>query len=353
MRTLFNVSLFILLLIYYAILNIVIFILLVFIYIIFYKTRFKDRLSAFIRNLWFKISMSVMMFYFAEDITVYYDATILHLQKCVIISNHQTNYDWWFFACVLDSLNMYSDLYVVLKESISNIPFVGWAMKMIKFVFISRKLETDQQLIVEKCEEFKKMQRYNLLIFPEGTVIESESLEKSKEYCEKNKIFINGKIFNPSLVLLPRTAGISLILNNISQDIDGIVDITIFTDPYEKYPYEKYGFKDIFLYRTNKLKFSFIIDFFPMCDELKAKEWLYKVFNKKENLLKLICEGRLKTNGSNESVSDINKIRKEVDIKLEGLNSKKVKMGSNLYYIPIILFYSSIIAFTLIRILKN
>ncbi len=85
-------------------------------------------------------------------------------EPILFMSNHQSHYDIPTIYCSLPIFTMF-----LAKKELRKIPFLGWAMWIVGFVFIDRKnREQAFKAIEEAASEFVNRKR-SIVIFPEGT----------------------------------------------------------------------------------------------------------------------------------------------------------------------------------------
>ena len=116
---------------------------------------------------------------------------------------------------------MHGRIYIVLKESLKKLPFVGWGMSMSKFIFLKRNWEEDKSGLAEHLRSLNKPEDPMwLMFFPEGTNLASDTREKSRKWAEKN----GWKDFQH--VLLPRSTGLHFCLLKLRETVDYVYDCT-------------------------------------------------------------------------------------------------------------------------------
>ena len=116
---------------------------------------------------------------------------------------------------------MHGRIYIVLKESLKKLPFVGWGMSMSKFIFLKRNWEEDKSGLAEHLRSLNKPEDPMwLMFFPEGTNLASDTREKSRKWAEKN----GWKDFQH--VLLPRSTGLYFCLLKLRETVDYVYDCT-------------------------------------------------------------------------------------------------------------------------------
>ncbi|KAK1469849.1 acyltransferase [Colletotrichum melonis] len=165
-------------------------------------------------------------------------------ERVVLIANHQIYTDWlylWWVAYA-NSPSMHGHIYIILKESLKYIPGVGAGMMFYGFIFMSRKMSTDQPRLAHRLQKLKKQHvgangnKYLdpmwLLLFPEGTNLSTNGRRKSAAWAKKNDLK------DPEHVLLPRSTGTFFCLNELKGSLDYVYDCTV---AYEGVPRGKFG----------------------------------------------------------------------------------------------------------------
>lgn len=301
----------------------------------------RESCVVYLKRLWLRLTMVIMGFYFRKPILVSYNPLILNTKKCIAISNHQTMYDWWFFLMVLHSFGRWDDMFVVLKESLSRIPMFGYAMKCCGFIFLSRKLEQDREVLHEKISQLKLRKKYLLLFFPEGTIFEKETHVSSTRYAFEKNVTVDGKLFVPRRVLVPRKTGFEIIMSQLKDDIEGVIDITIFSNPYERYPQDAHSYSKVILCRKKNFSIFFMMDFYPVKEVLSDDDWMYRVFSKKDKVLEELNTFFVDNENKEATAHDINYLRGSMNPG-STLHFKTINVWSNAYYLIIWAFYALI-----------
>ncbi|KXH32417.1 acyltransferase [Colletotrichum nymphaeae SA-01] len=149
-------------------------------------------------------------------------------------------YLWW--VAYANSPSMHGHIYIILKESLKYIPGVGAGMMFYGFIFMSRKMSTDQPRLAHRLQKLKKQHigangnKYLdpmwLLLFPEGTNLSTNGRRKSAAWAKKNDLK------DPEHVLLPRSTGTFFCLNELKGSLDYVYDCTV---AYEGVPRGKFG----------------------------------------------------------------------------------------------------------------
>ncbi|USP75275.1 acyltransferase-domain-containing protein [Curvularia clavata] len=162
--------------------------------------------------------------------------------RMVLMANHQLYTDWLYLWWIAYTNNMHGFIYIILKESLKNIPIIGWGAQFYNFIFLSRKWEQDERTFKKHLAKLnKKDDPMWLIIFPEGTNLSPTTREKSKKWAEKNGLQ------DMKHQLLPRSTGLKFCLNELKDTTEWLYDCTI---AYEGIPPGQYG-QDIFTLRSS------------------------------------------------------------------------------------------------------
>lgn len=286
-----------------------------------------------IKNYWLDLTISIFYFYFPHPIYVAYNKDILKKKKGLIVSNHLTNLDWIIILTVLQDLRMYEELCIVMKYSLSKLPIYGYGMKCFDYIFLKRNWQEDNQILSKGLEKLNKKESFFLLFFPEGTILDSETLAKSQKYGQELNLKINNVLYNPRFSLIPRLKGLNKIYDVLKNDIDGIINTTLFITPYKRFLAENYDYNDILFTLEKKPRFYFVIDDFK--SEMNMN-WLYNIFHEKEEHLKKIVE-------IHEDFQKIENLEEFAGI-ISNLYKKKYnyfdkKMWSDAFYLNLLAFF--------------
>ncbi|RVD92257.1 1-acylglycerol-3-phosphate O-acyltransferase [Tubulinosema ratisbonensis] len=333
MKRLLNILVFMILSIFYFLMCIFLFFLLIIVDIFVKNGRRREKIMKFLQFIFYHVTLIYFGFYFCKPIPISYNRKVFDSKKCLAISNHITNYDWWFFFVILNHFGKFYNLKIVLKKSLEKVPLFGYAMKVYGYIFLSRKITEDEDVLDRKLKEINLLNDYTLLFFPEGTVFESGTKERSLKYSLAHNIKINNKPFPHDRVLLPKKTGYKIVLKKMIT-FDSLLDFTIGTIPYEKMPYEKYNFKNIFVDRTQIFNLFFILDYKNDKHELYNDDFIYHDFYLKELALKEM---------DTQNDFDGNKLhsvhQKMYKYKKDDLIYEEVCTWKNRYYFVILFFY--------------
>lgn len=92
--------------------------------------------------------------------------------------------DWWYCWEFARALGLHGRLKIILKADLKSIPVVGWGMRQFEFLFLDRNWQADKRRLYRLLGSFVE-DGYEacLLIFPEGTTINTRTLEKSQAFA--------------------------------------------------------------------------------------------------------------------------------------------------------------------------
>lgn len=126
---------------------------------------------------------------------------------------------------------MHGHLFIILKESLKYIPFIGPGMMFYGFIFMSRKMATDQPRLAHRLNKLnqKKVDPRGrtyldpmwLLLFPEGTNLSANGRAKSAQWAKKKGLR------DPEHVMLPRSTGTFFCLDELKGTVEYVYDCTV------------------------------------------------------------------------------------------------------------------------------
>ncbi|KAF5025091.1 hypothetical protein F66182_2792 [Fusarium sp. NRRL 66182] len=219
-------------------------------------------------------------------------------ERLVLIANHQIYTDWlylWWVAYA-NSPGMHGHIYIILKESLKHIPIIGWGMRFYGFIFMSRKMASDQPRLAYRLNKLKQpkidpngkayMDPMWLLLFPEGTNLSNNGRRKSAGWAAKNDLK------DPDHVMIPRSTGMFFCLNELKGSIDYIYDCTVAYEgiPRGGYGEEFFGLSSTYFQGRPPKSVNFHWRRFRLCDiplhDQKAFDlWLREQWYKKDALM--------------------------------------------------------------------
>jgi 1-acyl-sn-glycerol-3-phosphate acyltransferase len=90
----------------------------------------------------------------------------------------------------------------VLKDSLKRVPLLGAGMQLLAFIFLARNWAVDEASLSRGVRYSAKMKpRFALLLFPEGTNVSADNLQRSAAFAKERGLALY------SHVLHPRTTG--------------------------------------------------------------------------------------------------------------------------------------------------
>jgi len=208
-------------------------------------------------------------------------------KRLVMMANHQLYTDWLYLWWIAYTNNMHGYIYIILKESLKNVPIVGWGAQFYNFIFLSRNWEQDQAQFQTHLDQLNKPEDPMwLLIFPEGTNLAKSTREKSQAWAEKSGLQ------DMKHQLLPRSRGIQFCLQRLKTTTEWLYDCTI---AYEGVPEGQYG-QDIFTLRSSMFEGRppksvnmyfrrFKISTIPLNNDKSFEVWLRNRWREKDYLL--------------------------------------------------------------------
>ena len=165
----------------------------------------------------------------------------------VVIANHQIYTDWWFIWLLLWWNSQHQHIRIVLKKELLAVPVFGWGMRFFQFIFLDRKWRKDQQTLSRSLLQASRCDLpLFLVLFPEGTVITSDTHERSRQYASKS-------LMRPSVmtkhVLIPKSTGLLHCLQSIRSSFNQyLFDLTICYDcDPSQFPYDVLSPYDTFI----------------------------------------------------------------------------------------------------------
>ncbi|KAF1990052.1 acyltransferase-domain-containing protein [Aulographum hederae CBS 113979] len=207
--------------------------------------------------------------------------------RLTMMANHQLYTDWLYLWWIAYTNGMHGRIHIILKESLKNIPFLGWGAQFYNFIFVARKWEQDKARFQQ---HLKKLNNSTypmwLLIFPEGTNLAKGTREASRKWAEKNGLQ------DMKHQLLPRSTGLRFCLEQLRDTTPWLYDCTI---AYEGVPPGEFG-QDIFTLRSSFLEGRppksvnmhwrrFHVNDIPIDDDKAFEVWLRNRWREKDYLL--------------------------------------------------------------------
>ena len=153
-------------------------------------------------------------------------------ERLVLIANHQLYTDWLYLWWIAYTNRMHGHVYIILKESLKYIPFIGPGIMFYGFVFMARNWARDKPRLQHRLQKLKSrhggpmsgsesLDPMWLMIFPEGTNLSANTRKNSTKWAEKQGIK------DLQYQLLPRSTGLLYCLQELSGTLDWVYDCTV------------------------------------------------------------------------------------------------------------------------------
>lgn len=217
--------------------------------------------------------------------------------RMVLFANHQIYSDWLYLWWMAYTSKMHGHIYIMLRDNLRYIPILGQGMMFFGFIFMSRKMATDQPRLAYRLRKLnarhsgplsgsKGLDPMWLLVFPEGTNLSGNTRKNSIKWAQKKGIL------DMQHQLLPRSTGSFFCLNELKDTVEWVYDCTM---AYEGIPRGQYG-QDIFTLRSiflqgrppksvNMYWRRFAMSSIPLDDPEKFDEWMRERWREKDALL--------------------------------------------------------------------
>jgi len=197
---------------------------------------------------------------------------------------------------------MHGHIYIILKESLKFIPFLGPGMMFYGFVFMARNWAKDKARLAYRLQKLKgrhsgplsgsqDLDPMWLMIFPEGTNLSANTRKRSAAWAATQGID------DLRHLLLPRSTGLQFCLQELKGTVDWVYDCTT---AYEGVPRGGYA-QDYFTLRSTYLQGRppksvnmhwrrFAVSSIPIDNAKTFELWLKNVWLEKETLLEYFAQ---------------------------------------------------------------
>ncbi|KAL6122903.1 1 Acyl sn Glycerol 3 P acylTase Acyltransferase 3 [Nucleospora cyclopteri] len=237
----------------------------------------SQRAKNILKTICFHLLVAYCSLFFTRSFYLSYNPKVLQKIKSIGISNHCCDYDWLFVLIIFFHLGKYTELFILLKEGLTKLPFLGFTLTQHGHVSISRNnREKDIKQIKSTAKKCKALNiPWTLFIFPEGTYPNVLALKSAQRYAKRERIELLQNL------LFPRKVGFNYLTE--LTDYDGLIDMTILNNPYHFLLAEEQTHLKYLL--TEKIKISpiFIMNWHEK-NEI-APEFLDDIFRKKDKLI--------------------------------------------------------------------
>ncbi|KAJ1836614.1 hypothetical protein LPJ63_000106 [Coemansia sp. RSA 2711] len=222
---------------------------------------------------------------------------------CMVISNHQTYFDWIIIWIVSYFVRCHGFMKIILKAELKRVPVFGWGMYFLDFIFLKRKWADDKQTFKDHMQRIVAHEDPAwLLIFPEGTVICEKRTAISDKYAEKMGLR------RPEHTLLPRVSGSRVCLSQLRPRIEYLYDLTIGYEGLKSgdIPENEYGLVSMYGKCVYPREIHIHVKRYPVADipddEEGFSQWMHNVFVEKDKRMAKYYElGRFPHDSSEDS----------------------------------------------------
>jgi len=161
-----------------------------------------------------------------SEIRIHADPDIIEgmsKRSAIVLMNHHIELDWLFGWMVADRSKVLGNGRVFVKKMLKYVPIIGWAWNFSDIAYLERDWNKDQETMTKSVQSLADYpDPVWLLLFAEGTRLNPEKLEASRDFARKRGL--------PVLrhCLTPRTKGFSFIMEQIDrQVIPYVYDVTL------------------------------------------------------------------------------------------------------------------------------
>ncbi|CAF1646271.1 unnamed protein product [Adineta ricciae] len=146
-------------------------------------------------------------------------------EHAIVIMNHKYDIDWLAGWVICQRLGIMQGSKIVGKQSLKLVPIVGWCWIFTESIFLRRVWESDRETLVKDLRKvlanYPENYYFNFLLFCEGTrFTEKKRIASMKIAREKGLPELKHHI-------LPRTKGITLLLQGAENRIAAVYDLTV------------------------------------------------------------------------------------------------------------------------------
>ncbi|KAJ2711377.1 hypothetical protein H4R19_003278 [Coemansia spiralis] len=237
----------------------------------------------------------------SEELLAWFASAAEH--GCMVISNHQTYFDWIIIWIVGYFVRCHGFLKIILKAELKHVPVFGWGMRLFDFIFLQRKWTEDRLTFTSHMQRIVQHDDPAwLLIFPEGTVVCEKRTAISNAYADKMGFK------RPVHTLLPRTSGSRVCLSQLRPRIKYLYDLTIGYEGLKSgdIPEDEYGLVSMYGKRVYPREIHIHIKRHAVADipddEDGFAKWMHRVFAEKdERMAKFYELGRFPHDATEDS----------------------------------------------------
>ncbi|KAI5172369.1 lysocardiolipin and lysophospholipid acyltransferase [Pancytospora epiphaga] len=247
------------------------------------SSRLRRKVTVCLKRFSFHFLVAILSHWFPNPVYIKFNPEILKHRRTITISNHCSDYDWFFLLVLFHEMKI-SDTHILLKKSLGTIPFIGFILKRFGHICLNRARVHDIDIIKKAVKPLLRQSTYNIAMYPEGTYLFPEAIKSTREYAKKTKVEVDNEPFIPKLVLLPRKTGFNVIRESLGSGFDGVIDITIMMNPYVYMPSRDCPPYELFFTQNIVMNQFMIVDYIPR--ENIETDFLDRTFKRKEERIK-------------------------------------------------------------------
>lgn len=110
-------------------------------------------------------------------------------ENAIMICNHPTFFEFLMIFCFQAKYSTLTQIKVIPKSQTALVPYLGYVMQISMYIFLVRDWSQDHHTFLSILEYYRHhIQRYQILVFPEGTTLADYSIPRSDAYIKKNNM---------------------------------------------------------------------------------------------------------------------------------------------------------------------
>jgi lysocardiolipin and lysophospholipid acyltransferase len=161
------------------------------------------RYTSWAAGMLFTYVAAIMELVFGTAVVHYGDPMPLSDGAAVLSSNHRTRLDWAMLYPLLARWGRLSTLHIVLKAGVRPMPYMGWVVQMIRYVFLERHWESDADHLARMLTYIADggsnttPRTHCVLLFPEGTDLSEKNKARSHAFAAKHGLATYHHVLHP------------------------------------------------------------------------------------------------------------------------------------------------------------
>eukprot|EP00035_Acanthoeca_spectabilis_P012252 m.218372 g.218372 ORF g.218372 m.218372 type:complete len:419 (-) comp15569_c0_seq21:895-2151(-) len=145
------------------------------------------------------------------------------VKNLLVVMNHHCRLDWLFTWCIELRFKWATSKVIVLKSALRHIPGIGWAMQMLRYIFLHRSWTRDEERMSCVMRSIQRDGPAAVLMFPEGTDLSKDMKARSHQFAKDRDLPLYEN------VLIPRSRGFAHVFNLMMCGSEPLVvwDVTV------------------------------------------------------------------------------------------------------------------------------